>query len=73
MKTCSEECRPICDFCRFFNYNGYGEAHGFENAIYVGNGYCVFYEHPVDPEDGYECQDFICTNYKVEHKPREIK
>lgn len=71
MKLCYSDCVPLCDNCRMFNYNGYGKVGEYSNAIYVGNGYCVFHEKKVDPED--ECFFFICRHYKEEHKPREIK
>ena len=55
-KVCCEECFPICDFCRFYNFNG------DKDGAYTGNGYCVKHEIRKEPDDC--CKDFICNNYK---------
>ena len=57
MKKCNPECEPICDFCRFHNFNpGLG-------GCYTGKGYCILKEKPMEPED--YCNEFICMNYKM--------
>jgi hypothetical protein len=46
-------CIPICDFCRFYNFNA-------EQGAYTGDGRCGHPEHPrpSEPFDG--CADFEC-------------
>lgn len=57
MKKCGKECFPICDYCRFYNFNpGQG-------GCYMGKGYCVLNEKNMDPSDG--CKKFICFSYKM--------
>jgi hypothetical protein len=48
-----QDCVEVCDFCRYFDYNG-------AQAIYIGNGACWHPDHiePCDPGDG--CDDFHC-------------
>lgn len=58
-KFCNKECRevgPICDFCRFYNFNS--DIYG----AYINKGYCVLQDKRMEPEDG--CKWFICMNYK---------
>lgn len=56
-KRCNDVCFPICDFCRYYNFNpGKG-------GVYLGKGYCVLYEENREPDD--ECKYFICINYKM--------
>lgn len=45
---------PVCDFCRFYAFNG--DTRG----VYLGNGRCEHPDHPrpADPGDG--CDDFDC-------------
>ena len=62
MKKCSEDCPPICDFCRMYNFNP--KTIDGEKGIYVYHGYCVWHEERRDPDD--ECDDFICSHYKKE-------
>lgn len=47
-------CDPICDFCRFYNFNGN------ENGAYVGEGRCDHPDHPRASEPGDGCEDFDC-------------
>lgn len=55
-KCCDDECKPICDFCRYYNFNpGIG-------GVYTGDGYCVFHEIIKEPCDF--CDDYICEWYK---------
>jgi hypothetical protein len=56
MKKCGKECYPLCDFCRFYNFNP-----GL-SGCYMGKGFCIFHNKPMEPED--DCEDFICENYK---------
>lgn len=55
-KCCDPYCIPICDCCRFFNFNPGGCCE------YTGDGYCVLHETHTEPE--YECSYFICDWYK---------
>jgi len=59
-KFCSKGCKDIgeiCDFCRLYNFNS------DINGVYIGKGYCTYWEHPREPEDG--CKEFICRSYKT--------
>ena len=59
-KFCNRECKDdgsVCDFCRFYNFNSNVDG------AYIGKGYCTWWEHSREPEDG--CNEFICMNYKV--------
>jgi hypothetical protein len=60
MKKCSEECIVVCDYCRYYNFNGRiidGEE------VYVDEGYCVLKEKHYDPQHK-GCWRFICNSYK---------
>jgi len=48
----AEECYPICDFCKYYNFNGN------ETGAYTGNGYCSKLRMNTDPADS--CNDFHC-------------
>ena len=59
-KFCNKECKevgPICDFCRFYNFNA--DKYG----VYLNKGYCTKLEKRKEPEDG--CKHFICFHYKL--------
>ncbi len=67
-KYCNKECKevgPICDFCRFYNFNS--DKYG----IYIGKGYCVRLENRKEPEDG--CKYFICMNYKKNNSSMKLE
>ena len=54
---CSRGCEQngsICDFCKFYNFNG------DENGAYTGNGWCRKLKVHKDPEEGYKCEEFVC-------------
>ena len=68
-KCCNSDphnCAPTCDFCRMFNFNP--KTINGQEGIYVYEGYCVLHEERRDPES--ECDDFICSNYKVKDPAR---
>ncbi len=60
MKFCDKECFPICDFCKFFDFNG------DENGTYINLGCCNFHKENRDPTS--QCDEFICMNIKEENK-----
>ena len=70
-KFCNKECKevgPICDFCRFYNFNS------DIDGAYIDKGYCTLFNERKEPEDG--CKWFICVNYKklessLDHDSRE--
>ena len=47
-------CGPICDFCRFYNFNGDG------NGVYTGEGRCEHPDHPRPEEPFSACEDYEC-------------
>lgn len=56
MRKCNDECYPLCDFCKHYNFNG------DENGAYTENGFCTFHNQKKDPSDF--CEDFYCFNIK---------
>ena len=56
-KFCSEDCErqgAICDFCKFYDFNG------DEDGAYTGEGWCNKFGKQKDPEEGWNCDKFIC-------------
>jgi len=47
-----EECTPLCDFCKFYNFNPDKEG------AYIGLGYCTKHKKASAPE--HDCDDFEC-------------
>jgi len=45
---CSDECRPACDFCVHYAFNGQPHtlSTGQVAMVYVGKGECKHAEHP---------------------------
>ena len=64
-KFCSEHCEEtgaICDFCKFYDFNG------DEEGAYTGDGHCNKFDVQKDPEDGLGCEEFICFKAEGEDK-----
>jgi len=57
MKLCSDECYPICDFCKHYDFNPGSRGE------YVNKGYCRFHKKNQDPLG--ECDDFECGMEKM--------
>ena len=49
---CSEDCIPLCDFCKHYNING------DEEGCYTGDGWCTLHDEPAEPY--HDCEDFYC-------------
>ena len=58
MRKCSDDCYPICDFCKYYRFNG------DECGCYIGEGFCNLCQEPRDPWEG--CDDFYCFSIKDE-------
>lgn len=57
-------CPPICDSCRFYNFNG------DEDGAYTGAGRCEHPRHPRHSEPYDACGDFDCALHpKVLYAP----
>lgn len=52
MIKCCDEYIELCDFCRYYNFNGV-------NGVYVDKGYCNLLKIKKDPID--ECSEFHCN------------
>ena len=67
-KYCSKECEEIgaiCDFCKYYDYNGEDiieDDKVYKDALYVGKGFCRLYKKQRDPHEG--CNDFVCNMIK---------
>lgn len=71
MKTCSDECHPLCDFCTHFDFNGQPHAgtDGKVAMVYVGKGHCRLHNEQRDPEN--MCDDFYCRKAARRDEARE--
>lgn len=49
---CSSGCIPICDSCKYYNFNG------DDKGRYTGSGWCALRNEPSEPHD--YCEDFYC-------------
>ena len=49
---CSTDCTPICDSCKYYNFNGDDEGR------YTGDGRCILHNNASEPYDA--CEDFYC-------------
>ena len=49
---CDLDCIPLCDFCKYYNFNGDDEG------CYTEDGWCTLHNKPSEPID--ECEDFYC-------------
>lgn len=52
MKKCNKGCYPICDYCKFYEFNP------DRDGGYIGLGYCTKYKMGKDPCsvcNGFEC------------------
>lgn len=56
MKTCSDDCPAICDYCIWFDFNG------DDVGAYIGDGYCRLSGENRWPEDS--CWNFVCSNWR---------
>ncbi len=59
-----KDCSKICDFCKHFNFNGEPlidkDGKQWENAIYVGKGWCCLHKRREDP--AHTCEKFSCQS-----------
>jgi len=55
MKFCDDCDIAICDFCKYYDFNG-------NNGCYMGEGYCNFHKQKRDPNE--QCEDFHCFRAK---------
>lgn len=53
MKLCNDDCKPICDFCKYYKDNG---------LVFKGEGICLKLNREVECTDGYNCEEFYCFN-----------
>ena len=60
---CSPECTPLCDFCKYYNFNA------DEEGRYIGKGWCTLHNESSEPYD--YCEDFYC--FLVNEKKEKIK
>ena len=62
MRLCGKGCKPLCDFCIHYAFNG--EPHvgldGSVALVYVGKGECKHPDHPGRREPEEYCEDFHC-------------
>lgn len=65
MKKCSNECIPVCDFCKF--YKDYSILNKNENEEFEGIGMCICKNKEVSASD---CcyTNFHCFNVKTKNK-----
>jgi len=56
---CSDKYTAVCDFCKFFNFNGKDNG---KRIVYVNRGWCKLLHKRKDPGDG--CKRFHCFNVK---------
>lgn len=65
MVKCNPDCPAVCDFCRYYNFNGKRvlSVDGKSSAmIYTGDGKCEHQGH-LEPREPYErCDDFHCKH-----------
>jgi len=55
MIMCSECYTAVCDFCKFYNFNG---KHSGRRVVYVSRGWCKLLHKRRDPGD--QCKRFHC-------------
>ena len=55
--TLCSNCAPLCDHCRWFDYNG-------DDGVYTGDGYCRRHRRPTHPDQA--CDDYHCKNVPVD-------
>lgn len=55
-KYCKTCVGNICDFCKWYDFNG------DEEGCYTGDGYCRHWHQLSDPADG--CGQFVCKSLK---------
>jgi len=69
MKTLCDTCDDftICDFCRFYNYNGEWEwLRDRWVQVYTEDGFCMVTMLPCDPYDDCDCDSYYCFRAKLE-------
>lgn len=56
------ECRDlICDFCRFYCFNGeWQRRRNHWVPVYIETGFCWVTMLPCDPDDECDCDSFYC-------------
>jgi len=60
MKLCCERCKPMCDFCKW--YDDYGNRK--DVGEFLGLGICMMKDVEKWCESGSDCEEFECLNYK---------